>query len=109
MDDTPAAVTLASINTAEFFDDGTPPSPFPTPTLTARQLRLALIGAGITLASVEATIGAISDDAERAVARVEWEYSTQYRRDHPLIARIGSALGLQPEMIDNLWMEAAQL
>lgn len=104
------AVMLSSVDTTQFFDSGSPPPfPFPTPVLTARQLRLGLIGAGITLASVEAAIGAISDDTERAVATVEWQYASQYRRDHPLIAQIGSVLGLQPEMIDNLWMEAAQL
>jgi len=106
--DTPDAVTLASVNTAAFFDGGAAPSPFPAPTLTARQLRLGLISAGITLVSVEAAIAAIPDDNERAVASVEWQYASQYRRDHPLIAQIGMALGLQPEVIDNLWAAAAQ-
>lgn len=76
------------------------------PPLTARQLRLGLIAAGISLASVEAAIADIEDEADREIARVEWEYASQFERDHPLIGQVGVALSLTPEQIDAAWLAA---
>jgi hypothetical protein len=83
--------------------------PPPMPVLTSRQLRLGLVANGISLPSVEAAIDAIEDEADREVARIEWEYATTFERSHPLIEQVGSALGLTPEQIDDMWTEAATL
>jgi len=83
------------------------PPPEPLRPLTARQLRLGLVTNGISLSSVEAAIDAIEDETEREVARIEWEYATTFERSHPLIEQVGSALGLTPEQIDDMWAEAA--
>ena len=83
--------------------------PPPMPVLTSRQLRLGLVANGISLPSVEAAIDAIEDEADREVARIEWEYATTFERSHPLIEQVGSALGLTPEQIDDMWAEAATL
>lgn len=85
------------------------PEPEPLPPLTARQLRLGLIAAGISLASVEAAIADIEDATDREIAQVEWEYASQFDRDHPLIEQVGSALGLTPEQIDVAWLAAVNL
>lgn len=77
------------------------------PTLTSRQLRLGLVANGISLSSVEAAIDAIEDPTDREVARIEWEYATTFERSHPLVNQIGTALGLTPEQIDDMWTEAA--
>lgn len=79
------------------------------PPLTARQLRLGLIAAGISLASVEGAIAAIPDETDRAVAEVEWEYASQFERDHPLIEQVGAAVGMTPEQIDTAWLAAINL
>lgn len=79
------------------------------PPLTARQLRLGLIAAGISLSSVEAAIAGIEDATDREIARVEWEYALQFDRDHPLIDQVGVALGLTPEQIDAAWLAAINL
>ena len=87
-----------------------PPAPPPVPVITARQLRLALLGLGVTGAQVEAQIATIpGTDADREAAMIEWEYATTYQRDHPLVAMLGAALGLTEAQIDAAWMEAATI
>lgn len=77
--------------------------------LTARQLRLGLLSASILPAQVGAAIAAIPDDQQRAAAEIEWEYASQFERDHPLIEQVGTAFGLTPEQIDTMWEEALSL
>lgn len=96
-----------------------PPEPEPEPEpepqepghlpLTPRQLRLGLIGAGISLASVDAAINSIENQYERDVARVEWEYASIFERTHPMIGQIGTVLGLTTEQIDAMWDAATTL
>ena len=82
-----------------------PPDPEPAiPTsVTMRQARLALLSVGL-LDDVEAAVAA----AGRA-AQIEWEYATEVRRDHPLIAAVQQAQGMADTDIDNLFIEAAKL
>lgn len=80
--------------------DTIPEAPTPMPTLTARQLRLGLLD---YLDQVEQII-ANSDD--RAL-QIEWEYATEFERNHPAIVSIGEAIGLTPEQIDAMWINAA--
>lgn len=82
--------------------------PQPVPTVTARQLRLWLVGQGRSLAMVDAAIGALPSEVQ-AVAQIEWEYATSYDRAHPLIAPLGAALGFSPEDIDAGFRQAATL
>ena len=79
------------------------------PPLTARQLRLGLVGGGILPSQVDAAIAAIPDEQARAVAQIEWEYASQFERDHPLIEQVGTALGLTAEQIDTMWQAAMAL
>lgn len=79
------------------------------PPLTARQLRLGLVGGGFSLSDVETTIDAIPDEQQRAVAQIEWQYAVQFERMHPLIEQVGSTLGLTPEQIDAMWEQALEL
>ena len=85
-----------------------PPAPEPVPAVVSmRQARLALSRAGL-LANAETAIagmtGAAGDEA-----RIEWEYATELRRDHPLIVDLGVALNLEPEDVDDLFRQAAQI
>lgn len=80
------------------------------PTLSPRQLRLALLRLGMTGAQVEAQIAAMpGTDADREAAMIEWEYAPTYQRDHPLVIMLGAALGLTQAQIDAAWMEAATI
>lgn len=86
-----------------------PQEPEMLPHLSARQLRLGLVAASILPSQVDAAIAAIPDDAARAVAEIEWEYASQFERDHPLIEQVGTALGLTTEQIDAMWQAALAL
>ncbi|MDK1377086.1 MULTISPECIES: hypothetical protein [unclassified Sinorhizobium] len=79
------------------------------PPLTARQLRLGLINNGFTLAQVGAVIEAMPDGPDKETARIEWEFATNFNRMHPLIASVGSALGLTDIQIDTMWTAAVNL
>lgn len=92
----------------EEFGDAPEPGIY-LPPLTARQLRLGLIAAGVALSSVDGAIAAIEDPTDREIASVEWEYASQFERDHHLIEMIGSALGMTIEQIDAAWLAAAGL
>ena len=85
-----------------------PPAPEPVPeiqSVTMRQARLAMLGAGI-LDQVETAIAAMEGDEGRA-ARIDWEYALDVRRDWPLINALGSQLGLTEQQIDELFISAA--
>jgi len=102
--------------------DGKPVAPYeppppPTPEeiraamspLTARQLRLGLIGGGFSLSQVAEAIDAIPDPQQKAVAEIEWQYAAQFERLHPLIEQVSGALGLSQEQIDAMWEQALYL
>lgn len=71
--------------------------------LSSRQIRLGLISAGISLATVDATLASMPEGQEKEAAQVEWEYATTFNRTHVLIGLVGGALGLTDEQIDAMW------
>lgn len=85
----------------------TPVIPPPMPSLTRRQLRLALLSIGITTEQIEAIIAAIPDATDRATALIEWQDANAYERHHPLIDDIASAIKVPADQIDTLWRWAA--
>lgn len=87
-----------------------PASP-PVPTLTRRQLRLALLTRfGLTVEHVEAQIAAMpGTPIEREKAMIEWRDSLTYERNYPLVVALGAALGLTEAQIDAAWREAATI
>ncbi len=83
-----------------------PPAPVPE-AVTARQARLALLGAG-KLAMVEGALAQIPG-VQGEAARIEWEYATDIRRDSPLIGALAPMLGLTSEQVDDLFRAAEGL
>ena len=75
--------------------------------VTMRQARLALLGAGL-LASVDAAIDGLPSPQKEA-ARIEWEYATEVQRSSGLVPMMGAALGLDDAALDALFTEAAAL
>jgi hypothetical protein len=71
--------------------------------ISMRQARLALLAAD-QLTAADAAVAAAG-----GAAQIEWEYAAEVRRDHPLIAGIGGALGLTEEEIDELFKAAGAL
>ena len=75
--------------------------------VTARQFRLALVDAGVTMAGVDAAIAALPDDGTREKAQIEWEYAGGIQRTNPLVLSLAPALGFDTEeKIDDLFRSA---
>ena len=75
--------------------------------VTMRQARLALLGAGL-LAGVDAARDGLPSPQKEA-ARIEWEYATEVQRSSGLVPMMEAALGLDDAALDALFIEAAAL
>lgn len=85
-------------------------SPTPVPSeVSNAQAREALIRSGISIASVDAALAAISDPVEREVAVTQWEYRSSIRRDAGLVVSMAGAMNLTPAQVDDLFRLAATL
>ncbi len=80
----------------------------PIGSVTMRQARLALLGAGL-LDDVDAAIAAIPDATQRRAAEIEWEYAQTVDRDSPFTQQLAGGLGITPEQMDQLFTQAAAL
>ncbi|MDX0270894.1 hypothetical protein GOC13_24410 [Sinorhizobium meliloti] len=97
----------------EWIDRGQPVAPYvpPTveelrsimPTLSRRQLLLALYSIGITEATVDAAL------AGNIEGMIEWKNASMFSRTHPLISDLSINFGLPPEQVDSLWHWAVGL
>lgn len=71
--------------------------------LTPRQMRLALIGHGITLTDVEAVINGLEEPLH-TYAKVNWEYATSFERGNELLNNMAPYLGLSSEDLDQIFI-----
>ena len=84
------------------------PKPAAIPqSVTMRQARLALMGAG-KLATVNAAIEGMPG-VQGDAARIEWEFSSEVKRGQPLVMSMGQVLGLNAEQLDALFTTASGL
>ncbi len=81
-----------------------PAAPLVPASVTMRQARLALLSIG-KLDDVAAAIAAMPSP-HRERAQIEWEYGTVIERSSPLLARLGTELGLD---VDAIFQQAASL
>ena len=84
-----------------------PPPPVAPASVTMRQARLALLGAGL-LDDVEAAIAALPSPQKEA-ARIEWEYSQDVQRHNGFVSALAPALGMTEAQTDALFIAAAGL
>jgi multidrug resistance efflux pump len=75
--------------------------------VTMRQARLALLGAGL-LSKINDALKALPSPQKEA-ATIEWEYSNEVQRNGALVKQLGGALGLDDEALDKLFATAAKL
>lgn len=75
--------------------------------VSMRQARLALLGAGV-LSQVDAAINAMPEP-QKTAAKITWEYSAEVQRHNGLVSQMAPALGLTEAQIDALFIAAAQL
>ena len=83
------------------------PTPVVPPSVTMRQARLALLGAGL-LANVDAAINALPSPQKEA-ARIEWEYSKEVQRHSGFVSVLAPLLGLTDAQTDALFLVAEGL
>jgi hypothetical protein len=75
--------------------------------VTMRQARLALLGAGL-LNTVTTAINSLPSPQKEA-AQIEWEYSQEVHRDKELVGMLAPILGLSDAQIDALFITASAL
>ena len=102
-----AALVTAQAKVTELqakIDAYTPPAPTVTSqSITMRQARLALLGAGL-LDQVNAGMSTMPQ-----AAQIEWQFASEVRRDNALIGAMATALGLDDAAIDALFAAGAAL
>ncbi len=92
-------------------EEFTPPPALAAPvpqSVTMRQARLALLGAGL-LDNVDAAMAAIPDETMRRAAQIEWEYAATVDRTSALVSNLSGALGLTDAQLDALFIAAGAL
>uniref|UniRef100_A0A1A7GEE4 Uncharacterized protein n=1 Tax=biofilter metagenome TaxID=1070537 RepID=A0A1A7GEE4_9ZZZZ len=75
--------------------------------VTRRQARRALAIAGL-LDLVQPAIDAIADPTQRALAQIDWDDATDFRRDDATLLMLSAALGLSEEQLDDLFILAGE-
>lgn len=91
----------------EAFVPAPPAPPVVPPSVTMRQARLALLGAGL-LDDVDAAINALPSPQKEA-ARIEWEYSQEVQRHNGFVSVLAPLLGLTDAQTDALFLVAEGL
>ena len=85
--------------------------PVPTPvvpsSVTMRQARLTLLGAGL-LDDIDVAINSLPSPQKEA-ARIEWEYSQEVQRHNGFVSVLVPILGLTEAQTDALFITAAGL
>ena len=76
-------------------------------TVTMRQARLALLGAG-KLPAIRAAIDSL-EGLDGEAARIEWEFAANVERDSPIVAMLAAAVELDYTALDALFTSAATL
>lgn len=84
------------------------PSVIVIPSVSPRQIRMALLAGGVTEAMVDSVINGFPSPSKEE-AMIAWKYSGSYERSIPIIASIGTALGLSSDQLDTLWLSAGTL
>lgn len=73
---------------------------------TPRQFRLALIELNISIVTIENMLNSIQDESERKKAWVEWEYSIEIKKDHPLIISFANQLNISEQQLNEIFLLA---
>lgn len=90
------------------FTNPAPPYTPPIPDVSPRQIRLALIASGVSLASIDAAIATLPSP-NNSIAQATWDYSLAFERTNPMVAELGAMLGWSSAQLDALWNLAAGL
>ncbi len=76
--------------------------------VTRRQARQALVLAG-KFNLVQSAIDSIVDPVQKQLMQIEWDDSLEFERGRASLIQIASAIGLDSQALDNLFITAATL
>ena len=76
--------------------------------VSPRQIRIALLKNGITPEIISSALESL-EEPQKSAALIEWEYATEFKRDHYLVPSVATSLGWSTEQLDSLWSYAVTL
>lgn len=76
--------------------------------ISSRQLRSQLIIQGFNLETIEQALNQMPEP-NRSLAKVDWEYATNFYRNNPMIVAVGQLLNLTSEQIDEIFRQGGKL
>ena len=90
-----------------------PPPLLPVPQVVSRfQARAAMLGSAAPsgdypnlLAQIDAIVGA----SDNAFVKLAWLEAVEFRRDSPTVNALADAVGVSPDMLDELFRQAARI
>lgn len=77
--------------------------------VSRRQIKQALILAGISLANIDSAIANIPDTLERSLMQIFWEDSMEFERNHPKLIEFAQILNISEEQADGIFILASTL
>lgn len=101
------SMLAALLGGGEQIDAFIPPAPVVPATVSMRQARRALLGAGL-LSQVDAAIASLPSP-EKEAAAIDWEYAQEVQRHHGLVPVMAQALGMTNAQLDALFIAAESL
>ena len=102
------AVQVGWLDEGKTFKAPPGPAPVVPVVVSARQAKSALLEAGL-LDDVELAIASIPDPLEQRRLQIDWDESTEFRRDWPALALLAAVMKLDEGTLDALFIEAATL
>ncbi len=76
--------------------------------VTPRQIRIALVMAGIPISTIETAIDSLPEP-QKSVTRITWEYSVEFQRNNPLLVAMAPMLNMTTQQVDDLFALASTL
>ena len=76
--------------------------------ISSRQLRSQLILQGFNLETIEQALNQLPEP-NRSLAKVDWEYATNFYRNNAMIVAVGQLLNLTNEQIDEIFRQGEKL
>jgi hypothetical protein len=70
--------------------------------VTARQIRTAMVMSGISIDDIETALDNLPEPTKE-YANIAWKYSYRFHRDNPMVMSLTPAMGLTAEDLDDLW------
>jgi hypothetical protein len=72
------------------------------PPVSARQIRTAMVYGGLSIEAIETALDGLPEPT-KTVAKIAWDYASDFERDNPLVVSLAPVLGLSEQQLNDLW------